>query len=153
MSTSTRLPPRLHFRDRGLPLSPFAMDEVLVACPRCAGRATVRPGHGSERRLVCVSCGLAQERSARRSVWGPPVDPWFEQPLWLTARFGEHTVWAFNREHAALMRDYVAASHRLRAIPRRGQSMIERLPRWYKLRGNRADLTAILDRLIARADD
>ena len=130
---------------------PFGSAAVLVVCPRCSQRATVVPAEG-ERRLVCGACGLAQTRAGRRSIWGPPLDPWFEQPLWLTERFGEHIVWAFNREHAELLRDFVAAKHRERQVPRTHASMVEKLPRWFKARANRDAITAILDRLVDRAE-
>ena len=42
------------------------------------------------------------------------MDPWFQQPLWLSEQFGDHAVWAYNAPHASWLRSFVAALHRER---------------------------------------
>jgi hypothetical protein len=137
------------FRDGGSALYAWAEPEVLVVCSRCSGRAVVRElGAGPARRLGCAHCGLARVNDGSTSTWGEPVDPWFGAPLWLTAEFRGHTVWAFNVDHLQALRDFVAADLRER-VPTSGaaMSMLEKLPGWMTSAKNRDDVVAALDRL------
>jgi hypothetical protein len=136
------------YRDGGSALHDWAEPEVLVVCPRCSGRAFVRPS-GSHRRVNCSSCGLTRETPGTTSTWGEPVDPWFLLPLWLGAELRSHTVWAFNDRHLEAVRAYVAAGLRERT-PRPGaaMSMLEKLPAWMTSAKNRDEVVAVLDRLL-----
>jgi hypothetical protein len=141
------------FRDGGSALADWAEPEVLVVCPRCSERAVVRRVEAlPARRLSCAHCGLARESDGATSSWGAPVDPWFGVPLWLTADFRGHVVWAYNGRHLSELWDYVAATHRERQ-PTAGaaMSMLERLPAWMTSAKHREELVAALERLATRA--
>ncbi len=152
----------LRFRDGpGHELSDWALEDILVVCPRCGERALVRPLDGTKlgpRRLVCPGCTLERE-SKGGSQWGGPVDPWFQCQLYLTAGFRGHTLWAFNAHHAAHLRDYIAAQLRERKPTPFAAcscydlrlSMVERLPGWMKEARNRELLVGLLDDFLARA--
>ena len=147
------------FRDGGSTLGLLA-EEVQVVCPRCGARAFVRLGGDPPlRRLACPACGYLRDHGNTAELWGGPVDPWFRQELWLREPFGAHVVWAYNGDHARLLRAFVEATHRERgATPvepagsrATGMSMVERLPAWFKAAENRTRLTRILDGLLERA--
>jgi hypothetical protein len=141
----------------------LAVQPIDVVCPRCSAHARViaEPGDSQvstirPRRLVCLECGQTRTWSPRSgsSWWGTAVDPFFRQPLWLTATARGHRLWAYNREHLALLAQYAAAELRERG-PGGGcsMSMIETLPAWMKSAGNRAGLLSAMARLEARVDD
>src|SRR5215510_14340444 len=134
------------------------LDEFLVSCPRCDGRAIVMPSRADRPpRLACVDCGHSRPWRRRStgvlyarpaSTWpegqyalGDGADPYFHLPLWLQAPSGQHVLWAFNPRHLALIRDYVSATDRrtLRtaATDPRNTLLGSRLPRWLKLAKNR----------------
>ncbi len=150
------------FSDDGEPVYAWATGEVLVVCPGCGSRAAVRQV-GEElfgtRRFSCGSCGSAREAGSTSSWGESPVDPWFGYPLWLSAAFRDHVVWAFNRRHAEQLRAFVAADLRRRTTSAQQgggdrwelMSMVEKLPAWYKAAGNREALTNLLDELIEKA--
>jgi len=141
----------------------LAARPIDVVCPRCAAHARViaepgddRPVTTLPRRLVCSSCGHTRDWSPRRgsSWWGAAVDPFFQQPLWLTTTVRGHRLWAYNRGHLELLARFTAAGLRERG-PYGGCSMslIEILPAWLKSARNRADVLAAVARLMARLDD
>jgi hypothetical protein len=150
------------FRD---PTSDYSLDNLArqpidVVCPRCAAHARVVADPAVEelpaiqpRRLVCRTCGHVATWSSRNrsSCRGGGVDPFFQQPLWLTATVRGHRLWAYNRAHLDLLAEFVAAGLRERG-PYGGCSMslIEKLPAWLKSRHNRADILAAVARLRAR---
>ena len=149
------------FRD---PTSSYSLDNLAghpidVVCPRCAAHARVIADPATDelptarpRRLVCRTCGHAETWSPRNrpSCWGAAVDPFFRQPLWLTATVRGDRLWAYNRAHLDLLAEFVAAGLRERG-PYGGCSMslIEKLPAWLKSRRNRADILAAVARLRA----
>lgn len=137
------------FRDPDLPLEAY-LDVVLVRCPSCDACARVALV-GEDRRLTCLACGHARERvKPKRSVTGAPIDPWFELPLWLRAEVKGEALWAYNAEHLALLRDFVAATHRTDEGTRNHmRSLANRLPKWMGLASNRAVLLRAIDRLAA----
>lgn len=122
------------FRDQGAYLDVLANDPVLVVCPRCQRRAVVSQtepelrGRWAPRRLTCPSCGFAKDGGGD-SYWGACIDPWFRQPLWLTAPFRGEVVWAFNVAHLEILRDFVAAGLREAVRPRTHTTMTEKLPK------------------------
>jgi len=139
--------------------------DVLVFCPRCNERALVhRAGDAAySARLVCDSCSLVEQRNERFPIYyGRPVDPFFGFPLWLQAQFRNHVLWAYNREHAELLLEFVAANLRERApdVPPGSRSddrsetmtMIETQPKWIKAAKNRESLVALLYELLAKAE-
>lgn len=144
-------------RDPGARWWDFAR-EILVRCPRCAGRALVAPHPGDHRyavdwltaphRLTCTGCGHVQEWRPRR--WEPgtgdayftdggpflvprltgPDDPYFGHPLWLRHPCRGRVLWAYNTAHLDLLERYVAARHRERPERPGSQTLLERLPAW-----------------------
>jgi len=132
-------------RDDGSTIYAFADPEVLVVCPRCEEMAHVRGEGLGPRRLTCTRCGLMRE-SGTKTLWGEPVDPWFQQPLWLQAPFRGHVVWAFNERHLAELRAHIAPQHREHG-PGTTRSTFARLPAWLTSAKNRADVLALLDGL------
>jgi hypothetical protein len=153
------------FHDPDLPLEAY-LEEVLVECPSCGGRAVVRrvdtappwPEQGdwnSDRRLTCAACGAVRtwpSPGTKRSVLtGTDVDPWFRLPLWYRMPACGHTVWAYGDRHVELLRAFVGARHRTRdATSTRIHSVVSRLPAWFKTAGNRDELLRALDRAQAR---
>ncbi len=140
----------------------LAREPIDVECPRCTAHARVVVTGGDDdspmtapRRLVCPACGLARDWRAphRRSLWGAARDPFFLQPLWLTATVRGHRLWAYNGAHLGLLAEFVTAGLRERG-PYGGcsMSMIERLPAWLKSARHRGDVLAAVSRLRARLD-
>ena len=155
----------VRFRDPTSAYSLYALaaHPIDVVCPRCSAHARViaKPGDDEPsttrpRRLLCMGCGHTRTWSPRSgsSWWGAAVDPFFQQPLWLTATVRGHRLWVYNSEHLALLAEYAAAGLRERG-PYGGcsMSMIEKLPVWMKSAGNRADMLSALARLKARVHD
>jgi hypothetical protein len=140
------------FHDGGSSLSSWTEPEVLVVCPRCTERAVVRRADATTRRLTCAHCAYVADSPGITTTWGAPVDPWFGAPLWLTAEFRGHTLWAFNAGHLKVLREHVAAGLRERA-PSAGapMSMLEKVPSWMTAAKNRDGVLGVLDRLAARA--
>lgn len=131
----------VRFHDPGDRLEAF-LDEVLVRCPRCGGRARVTPapiadaasdappapprkvvgaapprtGGFADRRLVCGACALVRTwpvpGTPRRYVTGTDVDPWFREPLWLRAEVVGEVLWAYNARHLDVLDGYVGATLR-----------------------------------------
>lgn len=149
------------FLDSGAGLHDFS-DEILVVCPTCDGCArTFRIDRASKdifapRRFVC-SCGHTKDW-ATGSVGGDkrasePTDGYFGLPLWLRVRFSDGTLWAYNREHLAVMQAFVQAKLReRRRDPKFGwfnRSFLGRLPAWIKSAKNREVILRRLQRLHA----
>ncbi|HEY1011114.1 MAG TPA: hypothetical protein VGE07_00320 [Herpetosiphonaceae bacterium] len=154
-----RAAPR-RFRDPQAALEDFA-DEILVACPRCAGCARVLPRDPADpsvfapRRLICPACGLARERPGGPVSFGAPRDCYFGLPLWLQAPCAGETLWAYNERHLALMEAAIGAMLRERrrapVLGWRNRSAANRLPGWMKAASNRARVLKTIARLRARA--
>jgi hypothetical protein len=103
----------------------FHPGAITLSCPTC--------GHPSD---VAVSWS-----GIRFSV---PYDPFFGLPLQLQRPFARNILWAYNPQHLAFLRDYIAAPLRER-VPNNNASLASRLPRWLKQASNReALLRAIL---------
>ncbi|GAB3841427.1 hypothetical protein ACFPIJ_43890 [Dactylosporangium cerinum] len=138
----------------------LAADPIDVVCPRCGRRAVsaARPTPSRwvaswPRRLTCGRCGhaAAWEPPGATSVWGAPVDPFFQVPLWLRAECcGGHTLWALHRRHLDLLDDYVGAKLRTDGP---GMTLTARLPAWLKSAKHRAEILRVIDRLRHTLDD
>ncbi|MGW6707350.1 hypothetical protein ACWGDE_20990 [Streptomyces sp. NPDC054956] len=156
-------------RDPGMALDRFA-ERVLVACPRCGGRALVTPRPGlpalayytellfRPRRLICSHCGAlaewepeAEGNGLRGVTLGGTEDPFFRRPLWLQTRCAGHVLWAYNEEHVDELAAYVGARLRERGAWSPTRAMFPRLPAWMKVSGNRSEVLAGLDTLRALA--
>jgi hypothetical protein len=79
-------------------------------------------------------------------VIGATVDPYFRLPLWLRADVRGHTLWAYNREHLAVLEAYVRAELRART-PNWNASLVSRLPRWLKAAEARQSVLRAIARL------
>lgn len=80
---------------------------------------------------------------------GAPVDPYFRLPLWFSRPFFDQVLWAYNRRHLLLLRDYVAATQRKVSGQPDHHSLIVRLPAWMKLKKNRVALVKACDDLLS----
>ncbi|NEC85977.1 hypothetical protein [Streptomyces sp. SID12501] len=161
-------PAPLRFRDPRSTRYDF-IGSVLVRCPRCERPAHVqRDPHEepdqairsvlfSPRRLVCGGCGLSRSWSGRSvrfpgSIGAPARDPYFHIPVWLQTETRHGCLWAYNLEHLAYIRRFVAASLRERAPwYDTGQKMtlVARLPVWTKSAKNRDEVLRAIDRMRA----
>ena len=149
------------FVDDGRTLSDFA-DQIVVVCPRCSADALVQalaydddevamaPVWMEPRRLTCPSCGLARDWTDRHAVYGAPVDPYFQLTLALQAPCAGHVVWAYNLDHAEVLRRFVEAEQRTRT-PEQGRqmSLVERLPGWFTSAKNRDAVSRALRQIAA----
>ncbi|OJF10848.1 hypothetical protein [Couchioplanes caeruleus] len=147
------------FRDPRTHLATLASGDVIVICPRCAGPAIVRPhSDGSRysmfwpRRLTCTGCAYYDSwTSSSPWYWEGPIDPFFQQPLWLRANCcGGKTLWAYHGEHLDLIEDYVRARQRERGPERSFTSLLEKLPAWIKAAGNRDEILRTCRQLRAK---
>ncbi|WP_329122677.1 hypothetical protein [Streptomyces sp. NBC_01465] len=158
------MPAAPRFRDPRATLYDY-LGQILVTCPRCAEAAYIEPVADSgdrsgramfvPRKLVCRACGLARTWSGRCVSYGnsasaPETDPYFHLPLRLQARTRHGWVWAYNREHLALIRGFVEARLRERA-PRNDtghtMTLLARLPAWIKRAHHRDEVLRAVDRI------
>lgn len=132
---------------------------MLVVCPRCEACARVLPrepgvaAYAAPRRMVCPACGLAREWSGREVLLGAACDPYFREPLWLTAACCGETLWAYNERHLRLIEQFVAAQLRESGPGLPGwtnRSIANRLPRWIKDGKNREEILKAIARLRER---
>lgn len=161
-------------------VDPAWLDPVLVVCPRCAARATVR-GDRSRARLVCEACGLARTwdgdhlhvlvggapmvldrgehawvdpdtgRGVRTFVEPQGADARFGAPLWLRSECcGGQLVWANNTAHLDYLEAYVMA--RLREDTPGPAPLSAKLPAWMKSAKNREEVSKHLSRLRRRLE-
>jgi len=103
--------------------------------------------------LVCPSCGLVNVTSLEwmKPRVGLPIDPVFGLPLWLKISCCSEALWAYDRGHLSILRDYVRATLRERTMGSRGR-MIARLPKWLAAGKNRDTVLACLTRLEKKLD-
>ena len=87
--------------------------------------------------VVCSNCGL---RRRHRLEW--PKDAWFQFDYRSTV------LWAFNRESALELRDFIASDQRDRS-KYRWESFLSHVPKEFLARGARADVVELLDRLLS----
>src|SRR4051812_36560952 len=92
------------------------LKEVLVECPRCTGRATIRNA-GEAPCMTCGHCGhiLDATGDTRRvtlsSVRQDGREPAFDLRLWLTTECcGGHLLWALNAPHLDYLERFVAST-------------------------------------------
>ena len=150
------------FEDTGDNIYSF-MDETLVVCPQCSGRALSRQvdmdsnaSWFSPRRLTCSSCSFVKEWASREITrrWSRARDDYFDLPLWLQTPCCGETLWAYNDRHLEFLEEFVGA--RLRERVRDGEhgwsngSLASRLPSWMKAAKNREHVLTGLSRLRAR---
>jgi hypothetical protein len=145
------------FDDRGTYAFEFER-EFAVRCPKCQHKASVFSEAQGQRvlsaKLSCTSCGYSAQwsrdgyrapaiASATRSRQSPPSDPHFGFPLWFVGQIKGHVFWAYNAAHLSFIKDYVAATVRIRQ-PNVNASLASRLPAFLLDRKNRS---AVLKRI------
>lgn len=154
------------FRDPKYWLRGLAAGEMLVRCPRCAGRASVLPDLESaggsrhrvwlRRRLSCLGCAYTDVWDAPRQAghnarilpaFSGPNDPYFGLPFWLSVDCRGRLLWAYNAEHLDLLEAYVSARLRERGQDMGSQTLVERLPAWIKDGKHRVDVLDGIRRL------
>ncbi|GAD82202.1 hypothetical protein NCAST_08_00740 [Nocardia asteroides NBRC 15531] len=135
---------------------------ILVACPKCGGRATNlrRPGlpaarywnqyYYEPRRLICDRCGAVADWSSEHNGSRQPgarQDPHFGLPLWLQTRCCGRVLWAYNAAQVDELSAYVSALLRERSRRNSSISLVSQMPLWMKRADNRAEVSAGLARL------
>ncbi|SED75815.1 hypothetical protein [Streptomyces sp. TLI_105] len=165
MSPEPAHPGPVRHHDHGTWLVRFT-GRILVACPRCGGRALVTPRLDlpeprhllfEPRRLTCGGCGAVAEWAAEQRgaalvgvAPGGTEDPFFRRPLWLQTRCAGRVLWAYDEEHVDALAAYVGARLRHRhASPT--LAMFARLPAWMKSAARRDEVLAGLAALRALA--
>lgn len=134
--------------------------ETYLRCPRCEGLAisrVIEKGSAdwfAPRRLVCTSCGYVKvwaSRGIARSRGQDATDDYFKLPLYLQAPCRSGVVWAYNPEHLAYLKSWVAAPLRSRRKDAEygwsNSSYLSRLPAWLKSSKNRGELVSVLSHL------
>lgn len=159
---------KTRFDDASLLIDDFA-DHFLVQCPHCQQVAHVRwLRPESAARASCAACGFSKDwRSVQPGVRvytgnasrftagvagiGASSDWCFHYPLWLTTHCCGQELWAYNPEHLAWLKGYVAADLRQHAAHpvsgRRNKTLASRLPKWLKAAKNRDEILRAVVRL------
>lgn len=142
----------------------------LVKCPECDECARVKVDRETESfrvRFGCAHCGCLKSWIPKsRAVYhgrrvssfgegecwvGGPVDWYFHFPLWLQGNSCGELLWAYNGEHLAWLKGFVAAKHRERSRDEKwgwsNQEMASRLPLWIKSAHNREKVLSTIARL------
>ena len=132
-------------QDNGTLIYDF-LDEVLVRCPSCSGKATVtkkKAGIDIEARLTCTNCG-ANKIEKKNGHWiTVENDGVFGYPVWLQTDCCGETLYALNHDHLQFLEGYVFAKIRERRIEvkdgfyYRNRTLESRLPKWIKSAKNR----------------
>jgi hypothetical protein len=153
------------FEDTGDRIYSF-MDDTLVVCPRCSGRALSRqrdeksrPPQFTPRRLTCGSCSFVKDWASDEIRNGsyPAHDDYFDLPLWLQTPCCGEILWAYNECHLDFLEAFVGA--RLRERIRGNEhawsngSLASRLPSWMKAAKNRDEVRKGLSRLRGRLQE
>jgi len=144
---------------------------IIVRCPGCDRAARVVPapddsGPGGRilfrpRRLACRGCGLSRTWSGRqvalsRGTARPATDPYFGMPLWFQVETRHGWLWAYNLEHLDLIRRFVQAPLRERAVSYGtgpNMTLVARLPAWIKRAKNRDEVLRAVARIRASLTD
>lgn len=137
------------FSDKNFRLADF-YDEVWVICPECERKALAHANREEKTaRLSCTHCGYSRDVSTRFGKSGSitmAAHGYFDVKLWLSTRFRNNMVWAYNDKHLAYLKAYVAASLREHK-DRTGFTLLEKLPRFYHEARNREALLKVLEKL------
>jgi Zn ribbon nucleic-acid-binding protein len=150
----------------------FLEREVLVVCPKCHKKASIKTGKFSVAifseetlKLVCSNCGYNKKLSEKQNVShnsstdmnastgrsftiGNGKDPFFDCELWLTKQCADNNLWAYNYEHLDFLHNHVQATLRERNddIPK-NRSLGSRLPKWITSQKNRDSILKCIEDL------
>jgi len=120
-------------------------------CPKCARWFERRITGSPNPRIVhlhCATCGLVVREpvSWMRIPGALTLDPYFGCKLWLIGDVKGDVFWAYNRAHLSFIRDYVAATVRVRK-PHANGSLASRLPAFLLAKKNRSAVLKEIDRM------
>lgn len=139
--------PQKRFNDEGTYLAQF-MTTILVVCPVCTDCARVsRPGPNPAR-LTCPHCAHTATQTTPNTYTIHPhgLDPYFNQPLWLTTTVRGHTLWAYNHDHLTFLKQLVQATLR-QHTPNQNRTLSNRLPKWLLDKKNRPHVLRAINKL------
>lgn len=150
----------------------FLEPEVLVVCPKCHMKASIKTGKFSvaifseeNLKLICTNCGYNKKLSEKSKVFsnsstdinvstgrsftiGNGKDPFFDCDLWLTKQCVENNLWAYNYNHLDFLYDHVQATLRERdGEAPKNRSLGSRLPKWMTSRKNRDSILKCIEDL------
>lgn len=148
------------------------IEQFAIVCPSCSKQAVVRRNAAEDTaRLTCGGCAHSRDwQGPYRSyqfglqgsqdlegavVLGAPIDPYFHCDLWMRVDCVGEVLWAYNQEHLAFLRAYVAAPLRERTRDKenkfgyRNLLLESRLPKWMISAKNRNAVLAGLVKLEA----
>ncbi|HVF18587.1 MAG TPA: hypothetical protein VNA21_16810 [Steroidobacteraceae bacterium] len=122
-------------------------------CPQCARWLEKRFSGSPAQREVhqhCPSCRIVVREpvSWARIPGSLTRDPYFDCALWFVGDIKGNVFWAYNQEHLQFIRDYVAATLRIRQ-PNKNSSLASRLPAFLLAKKNRAAVLKEIDRMAA----
>lgn len=135
------------FKDANLKLSDFT-NTILVVCPKCQKKATIRQSEKEGAILSCFECHYTSSKclSAEDRTDSITTDYWFGQELWLQAAFKNEVFWANNYEHLDYMKQYISSGLRERHN-RAFFTLVEKLPGFIKSAKNRERLLKLIGKL------
>lgn len=121
-------------------------------CPQCSSWLEKRlRGSPSPREmhLHCPKCRIVvrEPQSFMRLPGSLTRDPYFGCMLWFVGDIKGDVFWAYNSRHLAFIRNYVAATLRIRE-PKHNGSLASRLPAFLLAKKNRTAVLRELDRLV-----
>ena len=143
------MPQSNRFQDENLLLSDF-YQEVWVACPTCAKKATAKVNFETKTaRLFCLHCGCNKETTTaidKNAAVEMPANQYFQAELWLQSSFKKDLFWAYNDKHLEYLERYISATIREHK-DRVGFTLLEKLPKFYHEAKNRESLLKIIAKL------
>ena len=109
-----------------------------IYCGRRLEKKFTAIPHPHQARLECSSCHTVMLEAV---TWysqknGPASDPYFGYSLWYSGLVNGQVLWAYNLEHLEFIKQYVAATVRLRE-PNKNATLASRLPSWILEKNNR----------------
>lgn len=135
------------FKDANLRLSDFT-NTILVVCPKCQKKATIRQSKEDGAVLSCPECHYINNKPLEISEHSDSItrDYWFGQELWLVASIKNDVFWANNYEHLDYMKQYISSGLRERNN-RAFSTLVEKLPGFIKSAKNRERLLKLIEKL------
>lgn len=152
------------------------MNDILVVCPSCKEKAIVTSPNGvsfrnmneSEIKMICTKCGYNKKLEEKKEdilsksgskiitgrvfLIGGKVDPYFYQPLWLTANCEGNTLYAYNYKYLEFLETHISAKLRERnTVNMANKSLGSRLPKWMTSTKNRETVLKAIKNLKIKA--
>jgi len=140
------------FQDQNFRLSDFER-EVAVVCPKCGKKALAqRYDILKLATLKCPACAHNEKASMEIKIMGKPAvlqvgaQEYFEAELWYVTNFKSEELWAYNLNHLQYLEQYIGAKLREHK-DRTHFTLLEKLPKFYHEKKNRAPLLKKLEQL------